>query len=425
MYKYKITFVALKDTLSFVVKSPHKEIIESFVRDLLIIFASIDDNENLTINALQESSPELQQQIKDFVNKYNNNLPQLNQIPAFFKKLKEKEQFFFIPKIDLKREETFNLYNQLRASEEGISFEELNNQMTELFGDLLNTYHIKSFGDKRTLIGEPIKENRMCRFCNNQRENITFENKAHAISEGLGNKTVVLYDECDNCNTEFSQTIEPDIIQYLSLFRTIFDIKAKKGSKKFKGKNFDLRKEGSLKLSLFSEKDGDEKILFPYKVNLESYENDLICLQNIYKSLAKYFISVIDKEYLPKFKKTIEWINGGREADNLPKIAEMLSYHSFSPHPKLVCYIRKNDEKTIPFAVCEFYFTCKIFVFIIPFCEEDDISFIDESQYNKFWKTFKHYDKSEGWNFWDFSDNNKRKFSINLNFIHGQDSLKK
>ena len=64
---------------------------------------------------------------------------------------------------------------------------------------ILTNYNICEFGTKRIHIGEQNKEKRICRFCNNKSENVTFKNKAHAISEALGNKTIILNEECDNC----------------------------------------------------------------------------------------------------------------------------------------------------------------------------------------------------------------------------------
>lgn len=264
------------------------------------------------------------------------------------------------------------------------------------------------------MIGEKDKEKRVCRFCNNTNEPISFSNEAHAISEGLGNKTVILLEECDQCNDQFSKTIEPDIVQYLSLFRTFFDVKGKGGSKKFKGENFELQNEGNVELKFYSTDDRPEEHSMPYKVKLETKEP--LSLQNIYKSLCKFFLSVIDTEYVKEFTETIKWINGDLEVSQLPKIGELISYHGFTKQPKLVTYIRKNQDTNLPFAVGEFYFTCKIFVFILPLTKKDDKDFLSDAEYEKFWETFQHFKKTEGWAFMDFSNDEKRKLTLNLNF---------
>jgi hypothetical protein len=141
-----------------------------------------------------------------------------------------------------------------------------------------------------------------------------------------------------------------------------------------------------------------------------------ITLQNIYKCLCKYFLSVIDNEHLPHFTKTIDWINNKIDVEKLPKIGEMISYHSFSLQPKIVTYIRKDNNKQLPFAVGEFYFTCKMFAFIIPLSSADDKNFLDEQDFQNYWQTFQHYKKSQGWNFMDYSSNKAKTFTIKLNF---------
>lgn len=420
MYSYQIKFIALDDTIGFELKSPNKDEVEEFVYDIISIFATVDENDRPLIISLQNNSPESITKISDFVSKYNRKLPQVNALKAFFNKLGDKESFFFLPNIKMELAESIKLRDYLRAIKEGLDFGELNSQTTELFGDLMENYNLGGVGDKRVEIGEKNKSQRICRFCYRKNDSTTFDSKAHAISEALGNKTIVLYEECDECNKRFSETIEPDIVQYLSLFRTIYDVKGKNrgkgkgGSKKFKGKNFDLKNNGNVELSFQSEDDRPIKDDENYSLKLEAEQP--IITQNIYKALCKYYLSIIDKKYLKHFEKTIDWINGKIEIDRLPKIAEMTSYHSFAIQPKLTYFLRKTDDKEIPFAIGEFYFTCKVFAFIIPFCDQDNNNFLEEIKYKIFWKRFRHFDKTKGWVFNDFSNNNKRDFTINLNF---------
>lgn len=414
MYKYTIKFLALTDTITFDVSSENYDFIDNFVKELLFIFARVDEeNQKIIVESYQQNSADTIQKITDFANKYSKGIPQLNAVPAFFRKLKTDEHFFFLPNIKLELIEKLQLYDYLRATSEGKSVDEIHGQTKELFEKFIQKYEISVIGDKRINIGEPVKEKRVCRFCGNTADKVTFNNKAHAISEGLGNKTAVLFDECDACNTRFSQTIEPDIIQYLGLFRTIYDVKGKGGSKQFKGENFDLKKDENITLSFHSLDDRPE-FGMPYNVKLET--KDPITLQNIYKCLCKFFLSVIPTEKLQYFNGTLDWVNGKTEITQLPKVAEMISYHAFAIQPKMTIYFRKDDDKQLPFAVGEFYFTCKIFSFIIPLTNQDEKDFTDENDFENFWQTFLHYKNSKGWSFLDYSNNKPRKFIMNLNF---------
>ncbi|MBA2584669.1 MAG: hypothetical protein H0V01_14950, partial [Bacteroidetes bacterium] len=284
MYKYKIKFIALSDTFAFEIKSEAKEIVEQFVEDILMIFTRVDANEKFVIESLQKNSQEVRQKMELFTDKYKKDLPQLNKISAYFRKLKANEPFFFLPGIQSENVDNLKLYDYLRATEEGKSFEEFNKQTTDLFGELMKKYQIRVYGDKRINIGEPVKSKRVCRFCNNEKPNISFDSKAHAISEGLGNKTIVLYDECDICNSDFSKAVEQDIIQYLSLFRTIYDVKGKGGSKIFDGQNFNLKKEENVLLTFNSDEERPEPFSMPYNITLQAKHP--IVLQNIYKTLC-------------------------------------------------------------------------------------------------------------------------------------------
>lgn len=67
-----------------------------------------------------------------------------------------------------------------------VDLEKLNDEFESTIGKTLNDYDIKGFGGLRVFIGN--KNNKKCRFCGKNEKETTFKNKAHAISEGLGNK---------------------------------------------------------------------------------------------------------------------------------------------------------------------------------------------------------------------------------------------
>ena len=416
-YSYKVRFIALDTEKLFNVSTPDKAAFEEFVNDLNSIFVTTSKDGEYIVKALQEYSAKNKKGINDFINKYKTEIPQLNAISAYFRKLKPNEKFFYIPNMDLGNTDVFKIHDTLRALSIGVEYEDLPNKITDILGEVLPKYHISTIGSQRVSIGG--KGERLCRFCNNQRKPTTFKNKAHAISEALGNKTVILLDECDECNKEFSETIEPDIIQYLSLFRTFFDVKGKGGSKKYKGKNFDISSGEQVHIKLRGKADNTTRDEKGFKTKLEA--DQPIVFQNIYKSLCKYFLSVIDEKYLHHFEKTIDWINGEAQLDELPKIADVISYKAFSTQPKLSFFLRKDDDMSIPYAVGAFYFTAMVLVFIIPSSDRDDRCFTEQKDFDNFWKTFGFFDNIKGWTFTDYSNNTPKEFNINLNFTNKDD----
>lgn len=414
IYKYKTDFLALNNPLFFELRSESKEFIEEYRNGILSIFAQADENDpnKAVVEVFQINSEEIRTNIYELIGTLSKKEPGLNKISAYFRTLKDKENFAFLPNLELDTSIRLKIYEALRAKEKGekIGIDTLKN--TSLFDEVLSKYSIGVYGPKRINIGKPEKNKRKCRFCNNSYPAVSFKNKAHAISEALGNKTVMLNEECDECNFKFSKTIESDIILYLSLYRTIFNIKGKDGSKKFVGKNFKLENNGNITFTMQNERKNYEND--NYNLSLEPL--GLLNSQNLYKCLCKYFISVVDNEYLPFFRETIRWINGELIVKELPKIAQVISYHSFSTQPKIVTYIRKYEDTSIPFAVGEFYFTCKIFVFIVPVFSEKEIDFNHSINYDNFWRTFKHYNAITSWSFEDFSIDIKREFLLDLNF---------
>lgn len=394
--------------------SQSSEDVEKTVIEFLQIFSEPTEDENKSnVNCFQVNSKKTLEKINDLVDKYKKRHPKLNALRSFFLNLKEGEGFFFLPNIELDQISEIKLSNYLYALAEGVDSEKSNTEFDNLFGKLLKKYTINAYGENRTNIGQKEKDKRVCRFCGKSKPLVTFENKAHAISEALGNKTLVLFEECDVCNSKFSKEIEQDIIEYLSLYRSFYGVKGKGGTKNFEGKNFNIKSGDTPVFGIKGEVESDEFSL-PITLNLKTRKP--IVLQNIYKILCKYFLSLIDNKELQYFSKTIDWINGDIICDKLPIIRDIVSYHSFSKQqPKLITYIRKNDDKTLPFAVGEFYFTCFVFVFIVPLSSKDTIDFIDKDDFKKFWKTFKHLNSLKNWSSRNFSSNTPKAFEINLN----------
>jgi hypothetical protein len=192
----------------------------------------------------------------------------------------------------------------------------------------------------------------------------------------------------------------------------MFGVKGKGGSKKYKGANFTIRKDNDVLIEMSGVERPAENV-FPYIIPLKSDKK--IALADIYKCLCKYFLSVVEDKYLPNFENTIKWINGNGKSGKLPFISESITYSRFSLQPKMTTYIRKRKSKNFPFAVCEFQFTIKRFVFIIPFSDQDEKDFTDEVDFKRFWNAFKHYKKSGQWLQSDFSSKKARTFEINLN----------
>lgn len=414
IFTYEVEFLFFKNSIVFTIRTSTEENMNIFLDDLFLIFSTLNaDDGTYTIQGVQTYNENLDNKFSSFVQKYKHQLPELNGILAQLRKLNNGEKFIFLPKQKMETEQRIRLRSYLKAENEGVDFETIHEEIMLELGDVVKNYDVQTLGDYRVNIGIQDKSRRVCRFCKNKSQSLSFNNKAHAISEALGNKTLILYDECDLCNKRIGQTIESDIIEYLSLFRTMYSVKGKGGNKKFTGKNFNLiADKNTLKLTFKNIEDRPKIPDEGYNIKLVSQKP--ITLQNIYKSLCKYFLSVIDENLLTHFDKTINWINGDFEALSLPLVAEQITYNQFGTQPNLVYYIRKNDNKNLPYAVCEFQFTCKRILFIIPFSDLDENDFILNNYFQNYQASFQHYFNVGNWGFNDFSNNTAREFRLNL-----------
>ena len=175
----------------------------------------------------------------------------------------------------------------------------------------------------------------------------------------------------------------------------------------------EIEKEETIKIEILSDEEIAVSDSNDFQVRLETTKK--ITTQNIYKTLSKYALGVIDRTQIENFKNTIEWINGIRNIDNLPKIAILTSDYLFSTHPQLMVYLRKTKDNKLPYAVAEFRFACLTFVYIIPNSNKDTTDFTQDNNFEYFWNFFKHYSSIQDWSFQKMNDNTIRPFVMNLN----------
>lgn len=418
MKNFRLTFLALSRTTEMEIKSEND--ISPILNDLLIAFAKEIDckNKKINIDSLQQNTENFRTKINSVIQKYKAINPKILQINSYFKKdLEDNEHFFIFCNTTISKEQRFLLYNYLLALREGEDFKKITKEIDDLFGVLMDSYEMFAFDSdtkNNIKIGESDKSKRVCRYCNKKSPEVSFKKVAHSISEALGNKKIITNDECDACNEKFGKGIENDLILYLNLYRVFFGIRGKNGIPKFKGKNFEIENNETIKIKqILSDEEIAVSDCSDFQVRLETSEK--ITTQNIYKTLSKYALGVIDRTQIVNFKDTIEWINGKRNIDNLPKVAILSSYDLFSTHPKLMVYLRKSEDNKLPYAVAEFRFTFLTFVYIIPNSSKDTTDFTQNDNFEYFWSFFKHYSSVQNWSFQKMNDNTVRPFVMNLN----------
>lgn len=403
MGSYSICFMTEDDGFGVNLQPANEETGMVYL-ELLACFGDIKDK-NLKISSEQKATDDLKLKVTEFVGKYASSHPTLNSLKSKIEKLSPNEYFLVLSIIPtdtserLKLETYISTLNEFGNTEDLHSkFEEKIRVLNEFSGDLTSKYNLNiPRNDRRTIIGNAKKESRCCRFCNKtMNDGATFKKVAHAIPEGLGNKNIILGDECDDCNEFFGNDIEPSLIEHLDIYRVFLGVKGKSGTPKIKYKNGHMQVENNMPIvvSRNIEQVSEKEI----KVHLNSTKR--FTPAKLYKALCKITLSTIDEEYVVNLKQTIKWMKSDDQEELcLPNIAVNVVHNGFSKDPQVVNYVRKIDDTNIPHVVSEFRLGSFVYVYIIPFSEKDDIDFSNDDNYQKFWNTFNHYSLVGGWRF--------------------------
>ena len=390
------------------------------ITDFFSIFCGEIDasNQTMKIDSKQKNTAFFREKLGEFISKYKGVVPQVQQLGSKLKKMQNDEYFFLLPPLELNTKIRYELEKELSLLNGNI-IDEIEDAESEIFGRILENYELITFNlDKngKLRIGEGFRDKRICRFCKQKAPIVSFQKEAHAISEALGNKKLILNEECDACNEFFDKNIERDFIYFHDIARTMFGIKNKDNNiPKMKGKNFEfsLINEKDLLLKAIAPNDEEVTKKTPSKVILNTGKK--IKLQNIYKALCKFALSVIDSKYIEFFSKTIKWLRDEEKAEKLPKISVLHSYHFFTKRPEIALYMRNNDNKNLPFLVGEFKFAYYVYIFIVPFSEKDENSFLMDIEYQEFLDCFRQIGSINTFKFIDFSQNLERNWDFIIN----------
>ncbi|EDZ57027.1 transcriptional regulator, AbrB family protein [Bacillus cereus H3081.97] len=226
--------------------------------------------------------------------------------------------------------------------------------------------------DSRVFLGEKNE----CRFCGRKKGEVKFRKEAHAISELLGNHMLFLNDECDDCNQLFSKW-ENDLGNYLHFWRSATMQAGKRKSPKYKNTSFQMGEstEGRLLIKEFTNNSYTTLNTENKTITIKGVQQSYIP-SGVYKSFVKMALSLIPKEQIKNFDKTIEWL-----LDDQLKIkpnSQLILIEQFVPGPKpypnvqMLAFSRKTNKKTnnpyYVFLLCYSNFVYQIYV---PFCKFD------------------------------------------------------
>jgi len=331
---------------------------------------------------------DLQKAFNVILEKYKKDNPTINSINSFLSKLNSHEHIL-IYELNLNFFDIVGLrvvigIQNLNPKCGVIAFSEfMKNKDCE--NRPYNILYLGSIDQKVCYVGEKDKTKRECRFCHKKNGEVTFKEKAHAISESLGNKLLFCYEECDDCNRKFGKEIEEIFIRYIDPSRAIYlDNKTWKGYIKILGTNFGIaisKENGYPKFAL--QKCTNKLPIGIYNAYLNGTKS--VILQDVYRCLCKYVIDLLPSKYLKYFKNTILWINGDLKLDAAYNVYRIISKVVYNNQPYIFCHIRKKRENDKPYCFCEFHCIDRILFYIIPFASDGiQENFIEVS---KFWES--------------------------------------
>lgn len=198
---------------------------------------------------------------------------------------------------------------------------------------------------------------KQCRFCNKREGETTFNDRAHAIPECLGNHQLLLSAECDSCNKFFSQNLEVHLDKYTRPFRIIGQIHGKKGVPNYQSNNQKSKiKFGEIPVFVSPKTEGFWKLDKENKRAMVNLHREPYIPYGVYKALVKIAISTIEnEEELAAFSETIAWLMCPDHTKYLIKPA--IIFETFIPGPRPTCGVaaslfrRKSSCHGEPYAI--------------------------------------------------------------------------
>lgn len=220
-------------------------------------------------------------------------------------------------------------------------------------------------------------DSKNCRFCDNEKDSSKFSNDSHAIPQFLGNKQLILTDECDDCNKFFSEILEDHLDKFTKPYRVFAIIKGANKVPKYKSKNKNswVESGSDIPIKLSAVKD----------CGFITDETNNSCVLNfdiephvpaaVYKALVKIGISLItDLDELQAFATTIQWL---KEADHSRQLIKPLSLMmtfipGFRPQKNVTaCLLRCKTIGQAPYALLVLGFGNWVYQVYIPSHLED------------------------------------------------------
>lgn len=420
-----------KFTMAFIFGEHQKEIAiegdgDVFNNAVFNLITAFAENVNyvehkIEFSLYKQNTASFLQNITDLSNIYKVKVPQIQQLPAFFKQQPQDEWFYIAMNYFPSQDELLKIGASLEYLNGGKPYEQTMAEINDMFSGVNEKYEIYTFlgNTRKHFYGEPDKSKRICRYCHrSETQGAKFTQEAHAISDTLGNKVLYSYDECDECNDYLGSHCEQDFGEFLRFQRCYFGVKGREGVPVVKGINFEMSHEEGHPIKV--DYHHSEEVVPEEIVNLVLKYDMEFNPQNLYRALVKFVIGLVPLKYVSHFYQTGTWVKGVDGAGSVVSLSKLPTIKKLTvprpvERPQVIIYLRKDDDKTLPYAVGEFHIFNYIYTYIIPLADADDIDFCKEEDFNRFRNYFKHYKALQNWSSINIATDQKVTTHVKIN----------
>lgn len=326
--------------------------------------------------------------------KYDTNHREIRKLTMFISAngLAENERFYVFDADKVKWSDRRVAIDELRIlSASYVALAMYHNQHYLNYLDIERMFDVYGYGfdEIKVDVGEPDKNKRKCSFCGCT-DSRKYKDVAHAIQDSLGNKLLVCYEECDDCNHKLN-AIEDNFLHLMDVRRCIFHIARKNSTKSphVIGDNFALHPDENGYAVLYLKKEPIEALHInidkPFEYRLHHKAN--VINEGIYKALAKMVIDLMSSDRLCHFTNTIKWLRSEETwvSDVLPSIVLGRSKEPlFYTQPALdICF---SKETNAPYCTGILWIYDVVYLFVMPFVDVDRGKFKSDGVLVEHWR---------------------------------------
>lgn len=220
-------------------------------------------------------------------------------------------------------------------------------------------------------------DRRVCRFCGRDSAKTRFRNRAHAIPQLLGNRTLFTREECDECNLFFGSTIENDLGNWTKPTRTFSRIKGKRGVPTLKNEKEGWRIEYDG--SAFHMTQIESNPMFNVDLHKRQFKlqlkRDPYTPVAVLKALVRVGLTILPNDELANFGEALKWV---RNSDHTqPFVSEFPVFYTFQPGPmpnELIVALlmrRRPTRVDVPYAFLVLAYGNEVFQVFLPSPRQD------------------------------------------------------